>query len=120
MTAEEIAEAFNVASERGKWDARSFKSGGSNQVHFDDHKSMVSFVYLVGEDHFLVKFRKTIGAFGDYANAIARGLTSILSALQAAGLPFVAPRSAEGIEIIVKHNGIGNQVSCRYLDPEIF
>lgn len=120
MTAVEIAETFNACSARGVWKARPSGVGNKTMVWFDDNNSMVQFSYIVETGEFLVKFRKVVGSFGDYANAIARGLTSILSALQAGGLPFIAPKSHEGVEILIKHNGIGNMVSCRYLDPEIF
>ena len=119
MTAEQIAEAFNTASPRGQWRAFNSEAGGISQVHFEDHKAMVAFKYIINTGEFQVVFRKAVGSFGDYANSIARGLTTILSALQAAGLPFVAHKSPEGVQIIIKHNGIGNQVSCRYVDNSL-
>lgn len=122
LTAEQIAEAFNTASPRQQWKAHAFtkNNGAINQVHFTSLQGMVQFIYVLETGEFLVKFVKVIAAFGDYANAIARGLASILSCLQAGGLPFVAPKGPEGVEIIIKHNGVGNMVSARYLDPEIF
>jgi hypothetical protein len=133
LTAERIAEAFNTASNRGAWRAVQQNKGSRSTVTFDDDKGMVKFIYVVDNSTttngkvgvgdaglFLVQFRKTIGNFGDYANAIARGLASILSALQAAGLPFHAPQGPEGVEIIIKHHGVGNMVSARYLDPDVF
>lgn len=124
MTAEEIAEAFNTASARGFWKAKHLNTKGKTFVLFDDDKSMVSFQYVLDTQEFQVKFRKVTGQFGDYANAIARGLTTILTALQAGGAPFKAPESAEGVEIVVKHNGAGNAVTCRvsgsgYYEPEL-
>lgn len=114
MTGVEIAEAFNTANTRTNWRARAVTLKNRDTVHFEDRTGLIHLVYDCSTGEFMVSFKAAVASFGDYANAIARALLTVLTSLQAAGLAFVAPAGLEGMEIVIKHGGIGNQVSVRY------
>lgn len=117
MTGVEIAEAFNTANTRTNWRARAVALKNRDTVHFEDRTGLIHLVYDCSTCEFMVSFKAAVASFGDYANAIARALLTVLTSLQAAGLAFVAPAGLEGMEIVIKHGGIGNQVTVRYTAP---
>lgn len=119
MTAAELAEAFNTACPRKNWKARGTSHMNRDIVHFEDRTGLVHLSYDCSTGEFGVSFKNAVASFGDYANGIARALLTVLSALQAGGAPFMAPQGLEGMEIVIKHGGIGNQVSVRYTAPLI-
>lgn len=119
MTGQEIAEAFNTASIRKNWKARAMGHKNRDVVHFEDRTGLIHLQYDTSTGEFLVTFKEAVASFGDYSNAIARGLLTVLSGLQAGGAPFVAPTGLEGMEIVIKHGGIGNQVSVRVGAPTV-
>lgn len=120
MTGAEIAEAFNTANTRTNWRARAITLKNRDTVHFEDRTGLIHLVYDCTSGDFMVSFKSAVASFGDYANSIARGLLTVLTSLQAGGASFAAPAGLEGMEIVIKHGGIGNQVSVRYDAPPIY
>lgn len=118
MDAHSIALAFNTANDKKTWIARanSRPAGGTDMVHFNAQNGMVTLSYNAVDGKFTVKFNKLHGAWGDYVTAIARSLYVVLNTLKAAGLPFEAPPSPEGVEIIAT-KGAANVVYVRYVPP---
>lgn len=118
MDAHTIAMAFNTANDKKLWKARanSRPQGGTDMVHFNSTNGMVTLSYNAVDGKFSVKFNKLHGAWGDYISAIARSLYTVLNTLKAAGLPFEAPPSPEGVEIIAT-KGAANVVYVRYVPP---
>lgn len=107
-TAEDIAEAFGVNCPKRNWAARIVKVTRGDKltelVSFKDRQGLISIQYDTERDTFAVIFEKALASWGDYNNAIAKGLHTILTALQAGGLPFVAPASLD--DIIIRTNPI--------------
>ena len=103
LTSAEIALAFNGANTRKTWTARanSRPETGRDMVHFATTTGIVGLAYNVSDGRFQVTFNKFHSAWGDYVKAVARALHVVLSTLKAAGLPFDAPPSAAGVELIV-------------------
>jgi hypothetical protein len=118
MTGAELAEAFNTACPRKNWRARAVAKGGNEIVHFEDRTGLVHLSYVVARGEFLVVFKQAVASFGDYANAICKALVTVLSGLQAGGAPFPAPPSLADAEIVIKHGGIGGQISVRWAGGE--
>lgn len=95
----EIAVAFNQQNDKRSWKANA-ASKGRDIVYFNSTGGMVSLLYHVQDKRFAVKFNKFQGAWGDYIKAIARSLFVVLNTLKSAGLPFEAPLTLAGMEII--------------------
>lgn len=119
MLANDLAEAFHTNCPKRNWKARvsSITRAGElvEQVHFADRQGLVSFTYdmKAGEfRRFAVTFEKALASWGDYCAAIAKGVHTILSALQAGGLPFIAPNSLEDIAITTRYIGAGGSVTA--------
>jgi hypothetical protein len=102
MYAAEIAQAFNTANQRKAWSARPNSRGDTGQetVHFSAPSTFVTLVYDCEAKQFAVRFNKFHATWGDYVYSIARALHVVLSTLKASGLPFEAPPSPDGIEIV--------------------
>lgn len=119
MKANDIAEAFHTNCPKRNWKARigSISRAGElvEQVHFADRTGLISLTYdlQTGEyRRFSVTFEKALASWGDYVSAIAKGVHTIMAALQSGGLPFVAPNSLEDIGIITRYLGAGGQVTA--------
>lgn len=100
MIAAEVALAFNGINERKSWAARPHAQDGREAVHFTAPANLVTLVLECDTARFQVRFNKMQAAWGDYVRAIARSLHIVLSTLKQAGLPFEAPPSTDGIEIV--------------------
>ena len=125
VTGNSIAEAFTVNCTRKNWFCRQYTINGAEgpreQVSFNDRQGLVSLTYDVqtGENRrFSVSFNKAVASWGDYTNAIGKALQTVLSALEAGGLPFVAP--VDPSETIVKTiwGGIGGVCTVEYEPKE--
>lgn len=90
MRADEIASAFNGATERQYW--RASIAGGrlKPEVHFTSRASMVRVAYRVVTDDFTVTFSRSAGTFGDFLASAYRSFEQVHAALKAAGLPVAA------------------------------
>lgn len=90
MRADEIASAFNGATERQYW--RASIAGGrlKPEVHFTSRASMVRVAYRVVTEDFTVTFSRAAGTFGDFLASAYRSLEQVRAALKAAGLPVTA------------------------------
>jgi hypothetical protein len=115
---ETIAEAFNVNCPKKNWSARIVRTEYGGRLHeavsFKDRSGLLTLVYDVDEGDcrkFSVIFNKAQASWGDYTNAIARGLHTVLSALQAGGLAFVAPVAVDAIIVRTQFGGIGGNVT---------
>lgn len=97
----EIALAFNTINDKKSWSARaaSRPESGIDVVHFNSKTGLVSLIYDTTDNRWQVKFNKFQAQWGDYIGSIARSFYSILNTLKAAGLPFEAPPTTEGIVI---------------------
>lgn len=128
-----IAEAFTVNCPRKNWSARQYTmhgpEGPREQVSFSDRQGLVSLTYDVqtgDKRRFSVSFNKAVASWGDYTNAIAKALQTVLSALEAGGLPFVAPVDPSDIIVRTVWGGIGGVCTVEYepkekcTDTEIF
>jgi hypothetical protein len=106
VTAELIAEAFGVNCPKKNWAARVVKVTRGDKltelVSFKDRQGLISIVYDTERQRFSVTFEKALASWGDYNNAIAKWLQTVLTALQAGGLPFEAPASLD--DIIIRTN----------------
>lgn len=100
MIAAEVALAFNGVNERKSWQARPHASDGREAVHFTAPTNLVTLVLECDTQKFQVRFNKVHAAWGDYVHAIARSLHIVLSTLKQSGLPFDAPDTVAGIDII--------------------
>lgn len=102
LYAAEISLGFNSVNERKSWSARpnSRSASGEETVHFTAPSNLVALVYECSTGRFAVRFNKFQATWGDYCRSIARSLHVVLSTLEQAGLPFRAPETDEGIEII--------------------
>jgi hypothetical protein len=94
MRADEIASAFNSAAEPRYWKASVAGTRVNPEVHFNSRSSMVRVTYRVTSADFTVAFSKSACAFGDFLASAQRSLAQVLTRLNAAGLPFVAPLDA--------------------------
>lgn len=104
----DVALAFNSVNERKTWSARHYATNGAELVHFTGGRAnLVTLVLDCQTKRFRVRFNKVHAAWGDYVSAIAKALYVTLTTLKAAGLPFEAPPSHEGIEIIVTQSEDG-------------
>jgi len=100
MIAADVALAFNGVNERKSWAARPHAQDGREAVHFTAPANLVTLVLECDTQRFQVRFNKVHAAWGDYVRAIARSLHIVLSTLKLAGLPFEAPPSTDGVEIV--------------------
>lgn len=103
LAAAEIVQAFNAANEKQGWSARanSRASAGLELVIFSNPSTLLDLKYNAQDGRFEVKFNKTQAAFGDYIKGIAKALFYVLTTLQKAGLPFAAPPSYAGVQVII-------------------
>lgn len=115
---ETLAEAFNVNCPKKNWTARIVRTEYGGMMHesvsFKDKSGLLTLVYDVDKGEcckFSVMFNKAMAAWGDYHNSIAKALHTILSALQAGGLPFVAPVALDTIVVRTQFAGIGGNVT---------
>lgn len=94
--------AFNTQNEKKGWTARasSRPQAGLDLVHFSSPSGLVSLTYNAFDGKFQVKFHKFHATWGDYIKSIAKALYYVLTVLKSAGLPFEAPLSPAGIQII--------------------
>lgn len=114
MNAQEIMIAFNTQNDKKVWTAQARTSAnGADAVYFGTTNGMVSLVYHVEAKQFAVRFHKFQGAWGDYIKAISRSLYTVLTTLKSAGLPFEAPPSIVGVEIVTTV-GDDNSVYVRW------
>jgi hypothetical protein len=102
LTAAEIAMAFTAQNDKKGWLARTNAKPdkGMDLVHFTAPSQLISLTYNAMDGKFMVRFHKLHASWGDYIKSIAKTLYYILTVLKAAGLPFEAPLSAAGIQII--------------------
>lgn len=115
---EAIAEAFNVNCPKKYWSARIVRTqtGGvmREAVSFRDRSGLITLIYDVDSGScrkFGVQFNRAVAAWGDYCNAIGKGLHTVLTALQAGGLPFVAPVALDTIIVRTAFAGVGGNVT---------
>lgn len=106
IQAEQLTEAFATNCPKKNWGARIIRvdRGGTlvEIVSFKDRQGLISLQYDCERGQyrrFNVIFEKALASWGDYNNAIAKGLQTVLTALQAGGLPFVAPASLDDIVV---------------------
>lgn len=114
---EAMAEAFNASNTRLYWGARPISTTNKKLVYFANKTGAVSLQYDTDTGLFHVVFNRAVASFGDYANAIAKALLTVLSTLEAGGMPFSAPQGLEGMEIVLVHHGIGSNVTVRPPSP---
>lgn len=102
LTAAEIVLAFNQQNEKKQWTARanSRPQSGMDLVHFVSPSGLVSLTYNAMDGRFMVKFHKVQATWGDYVRSIAKALYYVLTTLKSAGLPFDAPPSPAGAQIM--------------------
>lgn len=93
----DVANAFNQQNDKKNWKAVCT----GELVHFSSTSGMVALVYDAADGTFAVKFNKFQGAFGDYVQAIRRGLFSVLNSLKSAGLPFEGPATVDDMEVVI-------------------
>jgi len=107
-TGAQIVAAFLDANETAGWAARSYSTESLDQVHFTTPSKLVKVTYDCKEGVFLIGFEKLLAGWNDYVRAIARTVHYILKTLQAGGLDFLPPDSAEGVQITVSQarNGL--------------
>jgi hypothetical protein len=98
----EVATAFNQQNEKRGWTARaaSKPEKGLDLVHFTAPSGLVSLIYNAVDGRFQVKFHKLQATWGDYVKAIAKSLYYVLTVLKSAGLPFDAPLTYAGIQVV--------------------
>ena len=102
LTAAEISLAFNQQNTRATWEARpnSRPDSGIDVVHFTTASGLAAISYNTMDGRFTVRFNKYQAAWGDYIKTIAKSFYVILTTLKCAGLPFEAPDTWDGIEIV--------------------
>lgn len=101
-TGAEIVIAFNSHNEKRGWSCRAHSAPekGLDLVHFHTPSGLVDLTYNAMTGTFQVKFKKFQAAWGDYIRAISRSLYYVLTTFKASGLPFDAPLSPNGIDIV--------------------
>lgn len=112
ITAPELALAFNTVNTRKTWNARP----SNTLVIFNPGVSLIALTYDTVDGTWQVRFNKYQAAWGDYVKAIARTFYVVLSTLKQAGLPFAAPDSPEGIDIVTS-TGPEGSIYVRYEPP---
>lgn len=113
FSALEVVMAFNTASSRKHWKATLNSQGKPSVIFQDVHAGMIRLIFIPGDNVWLVQFKQAVASFSSYCNAIARAYVSVTQALQAGGIPIVAPERLEQVEIVIKHGGLGNMVSVK-------
>lgn len=91
MKADELAQAFNAATERQNW--RAYVGGTRNlpTVIFKSKSAMVELTYFTENNTFQVAYFKATCSFGDFMGSSHRSLLTVLTALKASGYPVSAP-----------------------------
>lgn len=96
MRADEIAHAFNGATERQYWRAAVAGSRLNPEIHFNSRATMVKIAYRLATEEFTVVFARTDACWGDFLASTYKAMAQVLPALKAAGLPFAAPLGDTG------------------------
>lgn len=91
MDTQEIAQAFNAATERQNWKAYVGGSRTVPTVIFKSRSAMVELTYYPSSGAFAVLFSKATCAFGDFMASAHRAVLTVLTALKASGYPVSAP-----------------------------
>jgi hypothetical protein len=91
MGADDLAQAFNAATERKYWKAILGGSRGMPTVIFKSRSSMVELTYYTQSNVFAVTYSKATCAFGDFMQSAYAALGTVLTALKATGHPVSAP-----------------------------
>lgn len=101
-SAPQIVAAFLDANTVAGWGARSYTTDSLEQVHFNSPSRLVNIKYDCKQQAFVIGFEKVLAGWGEYVRAIARATHYILKTLQAGGLDFLAPDSADSVVIEVQ------------------
>lgn len=115
---ETIAEAFNVNCPKKHWTARIVRAHYQGimreMVSFKDRTGLITLTYDADDGDcrkFAISWNRAHAVWGDYINAIAKGLHTVMAALQAGGLPFVAPVSLDDIIVRTQFAAVGGRVT---------
>lgn len=91
MEADELAQAFNAATERENWKAWVGGTRNLPTVIFKSKTAMVELTYYTASNTFAIVFQKATCAFGDFMLSAHRSLLTVLTALKASGHQVSAP-----------------------------
>lgn len=115
LSANEVANVFNQQNDKASW--RAVCTG--ELVHFTSTNGMVALVYDAAAGTFAVKFNKFQGAFGDYVQAIRKGLFSILNTLKSGGLPFEGPPTVDDMTVLIRAAS-ADDITCEWDTPAVY